>query len=77
MLKAAILSGVGVGMLTEIDILKENSSGELVFVPLNDRKIPLSVLSLVSLSGRTLSVSAALMVQHLSTAMLSQPAPSI
>ena len=56
-------------MLTEIDVAAEIEAGELVYIPLSDNGVPLSVLSLVSASGRTLSAPASLLLQALAKAM--------
>jgi len=42
----------------------ELAEGKLVFVPLAETNIPLSMLSLISVSGRTLSVPASLLLNH-------------
>ena len=76
-IKSLASAGLGVGMLTALDAMAEIGTGELVFVPLSGKHIPLSVLSVISASGRTLSVPAAIMTQHLSNAMLAQNAPNI
>ena len=62
-------AGAGVAMLTEIDVATEIAAGDLVFIPLNDAAVPLSVLSLVTASGRTLSAPASLLLQALAKAM--------
>ena len=66
MIRAMARQGVGVGMLTAVDVLADLSSGALVFLPLTDPKVPLSVLTAVSSAGRSLSVPAGLLLQHLS-----------
>lgn len=76
-IKSLVTAGLGVGMLTAIDAMAEISAGEFVFVPLAGKHIPLSVLSVISASDRTLSVPASLMVQQLSNAMNAQNAPNI
>ena len=69
MIKKLVKAGVGVGMLTQIDIAAELASGELVFIPLSEPGIPLSVLSLITASGRTLSAPASLLLQAVSKDM--------
>lgn len=76
-IKASVSSGIGIGVLNHIDVWKEVGNAELVFLPFGDLKIPLSVLSAVSLAGRALSSPAALLMQHISVVMTSQGAPSI
>jgi len=65
-IKSLISQNVGVGLLTSIDVLGEVRLGELVYVPLAHREVPVSYLSLVVSAGRQLSTAAALVVQHLS-----------
>jgi DNA-binding transcriptional LysR family regulator len=77
LIKTLVLQGMGVGLLTAIDAFAEIERGELVFTPLAEEKAPLSVLSLISGSGRALSVSASLLLQHLAAAMLAEPALSV
>jgi DNA-binding transcriptional LysR family regulator len=76
-IKTLALEGMGIGLLTSMDAFAEIDRGDLVFRPLAEEKVPLSVLSLVSGSGRPLSVSASLLLQHLGGAMMSEPAVSI
>ena len=76
-IKSLVKAGMGVGTLTALDAFAEINNGELVFLPLTDPNLLLSVLCVVSASGRTLSVPASLLLQHLSAAMLAEPAPSI
>jgi DNA-binding transcriptional LysR family regulator len=75
-LKSMILAGVGAGLLTEMDVYCEVRSQSLVFIPLAD-KIPLSVLALVTASGRRLSAPAALMVKEIAAAMMAENAPGL
>lgn len=77
LMKAMVRSGVGVGIMTRLDILAEVRAGELAFVPLAHPKVPLSVLSVVVQSGRALSVAASTFVQHLDAAMIEADAPSV
>jgi DNA-binding transcriptional LysR family regulator len=77
LMKSFILRGLGIGLLTGIDVLDEVRDNKLVFVPLADKGVPLSVLSLITASGRPLSPAAAVLVQHLSRAMATVDAPVI
>jgi DNA-binding transcriptional LysR family regulator len=77
LIKTLVINGVGVGLLTAVDAFAEVESGELVFLPLGQDRIDLSTLSLVSGYGRALSVSASLLLQHLSAAMQAEPGRSI
>ncbi len=76
-IKSLAKAGIGVGLLTRLDAMSEISAGSLVFVALAGKHIPLSVLSVVSASGRALSVPASLLLQHLSAAMMAQDAPNV
>lgn len=69
LMKALIRRGAGVGMLTPMDIGGELEAGELLFVPLSENNVPLSVLSLITAGGRTQSVPASLLVQHIAQMM--------
>jgi DNA-binding transcriptional LysR family regulator len=69
LLKSLVRTGAGVGMLTQLDVDEELKTGELVYVPLAETNVPLSVLSLITAGGRTLSVPASLLVQHIAEIM--------
>lgn len=69
LLKALVRMGAGVGMLTPIDVDGELEAGELVYIPLAESNLPLSVLSLITAGGRTLSMPASLLVQHVAQVM--------
>lgn len=69
LLKALVQTGPGVGLLTRLDVTGEMADGRLAFVPLAEPNIPLSVLSLITASGRTLSVPASLLLNHLAQVM--------
>lgn len=66
LIKSMVMNGMGVGMLTALDVLQEIRSGRLIFVSLDEERTPPSVLCIVSASGRTLSAPASLLLQHLS-----------
>jgi DNA-binding transcriptional LysR family regulator len=68
-MKSMVRCGMGVAILTQINIYQEIDSGELVFIKFSDDKIPLSVFSLLSANNRHLSVPSSLLLQHLSTVM--------
>jgi len=76
MLKTLVLNGIGVGLVTEMDIYAETRAGSLVFVPLQE-SVPMSVLAVITASGRTLSVPASLLVQQLVSAMMQEEVPGI
>jgi DNA-binding transcriptional LysR family regulator len=69
LLKALVQCGPGVGLLTRLDVTGEVADGRLVFLPLAEPNIPLSVLSLITASGRTLSMPASLLLNHLAQVM--------
>lgn len=66
-MKALVARGQGVGLLTRLDVLHE--AGRLAFVPFSDNAVPLSLLSLISASGRSLSPPAALLTRALVAGM--------
>lgn len=76
-MKLMAKTGVGVALLTRLDARAEIRSGTLVFVPFAGKHIPLSVLSVISGSGRALSVPASLLLQHLSAVMMAEDAPNV
>jgi DNA-binding transcriptional LysR family regulator len=58
-----VLRGMGVGLMTEMDADKEIRAGRLVYVPLADKPIPPSVLTLCVNSERQLSLPAATLLE--------------
>jgi len=75
LIKSLVLSGAGIGFLTPIDVAAEVDEGRLRFVPLAQTQLPLSVLSLITASGRTQSTAASLLLNHLSATMAQQAEP--
>jgi DNA-binding transcriptional LysR family regulator len=75
--KSLAARGVGLGLLTAINALREIDAGELKFIPLSDQRLDLFALSLISASGRALSVPASLLVQHLSREMENWDVPVV
>ncbi len=69
LMKSFVRQGLGVAMLTRLDVLDEIRNGELKFVSLDERGIPLSVLSLISSSGRVVPASAKLLIQSITRGM--------
>jgi len=63
LMKELVTRGMGVGLMTEMDAFKEVRTGQLVYLPLADRPIPMSVLSLCVNSERQLSLPAATLLQ--------------
>lgn len=77
MVKSFSASGVGLGIVSALDIMDEVAAGQIVFVPFSDTPAPLSILSLVSAADRTLSVAASLFMGHLSAMMQFGEEPTI
>ncbi len=65
LIKELVIGGIGITLLAQIDVAREIKQGTLVYRPLTGSRIPLSVLSVVSSSGRQLSPPAALLIRHL------------
>lgn len=65
MIKAMVAQRVGIGLLTMVDVVNEVRQQKLVFVPLSDRNLPVSYLSLMVPSNRYMTAAAALMTRHL------------
>ncbi|MET0279357.1 MAG: LysR family transcriptional regulator [Pseudorhodoplanes sp.] len=64
-IKSMVTERTGIALLTFIDVVNEVRLGKLVFVPLADRNLPISYLSLMAPSNRSMTAAAALMVRHL------------
>ena len=64
LIRSMVLGGIGLGLLTPIDVASELEQGLLRYVPLEGSNIPLSVLSLVTASGRPLSPPGSLLIRH-------------
>lgn len=77
LIKSLVIHGAGVGFTTAFDALREIAKGQLVFIPVTGGKIDLSTLSIVSASGRNLSVPASLLIQHLAQTMELEGVPTI
>ncbi|MFC3444260.1 LysR family transcriptional regulator [Sphingobium rhizovicinum] len=76
-IKALARRGVGIGCLTALDAISEIEAGTLIFLPVSDERVDLSTLSIVSAAGRTLSVPASLMIQHLAYMMEDHGVPVV
>ncbi|MBF9263332.1 LysR family transcriptional regulator [Paracidovorax cattleyae] len=63
LMKELVMRGMGVGLMTEMDADKEVRAGQMVYVPLADRPIPPSILSLCVNSERQLSLPATTLLQ--------------
>ncbi|MBB5685721.1 DNA-binding transcriptional LysR family regulator [Sphingobium boeckii] len=69
--------GCGAALVTAIDVFDEVESGGLIFLPFVEEKAPLSNLSLIAASGRSLSIPSSLFIKHLSEVMMNQNEPSV
>jgi len=69
-MKALVLRGQGIGLLTRLDVLSEVKAGTLAFIALRDDAVPLSILSLITASGRSLSPPASLLTRAIVNGML-------
>lgn len=77
LMKLMVSADLGIAILPSLDARDEIAAGSAVWLPLTDHKIPPSILSLVTASGRTLSGSASLLLQHISMAMEAEGAPGV
>lgn len=68
-IKSLVKLGVGSALLTPLDVMGQDDLRDLAYVPLKEDRIPLSVLSLVSRSARSLSVPASLMMNSIAAEM--------
>jgi len=64
-IKSMVAERTGIALLTFIDVVNEVRLGKLVFVPLADRDLPVSYLSLMTSTNRYMTAAAALMTRHL------------
>jgi DNA-binding transcriptional LysR family regulator len=76
-MRTLVKAGLGIGLATQMDIAADETSGSVVFRPIREDGVPLSVLSLVCHSRRALPIPAFLLLNHLSHAMDNHPAPSV
>lgn len=76
-MKALVAEGVGIGWLTEFDIIKEKHDGSLTFIPVDDQGITGSNLSLITAGSRSMSVPASLFCQNIANALASIGAPIV
>jgi DNA-binding transcriptional LysR family regulator len=65
LMKELVMRGMGVGLMTEMDAGKEVQADQLRYIPLADRPIPPSVLTLCVNSERQLSLPVATLLQVL------------
>ena len=62
--KDLIMRGMGIGLLTRMDIWREIENATLVYIPLLDRALQPSVLSLCVAADRQLSLASASLLQY-------------
>jgi DNA-binding transcriptional LysR family regulator len=77
LMKMLVASNLGIAMLTQMDAREEIRAGSVKFVPLSNKGVPLSLLSLITASGRTLSVPASLLIQHIVRSMAEEDVPIV
>jgi DNA-binding transcriptional LysR family regulator len=76
LLKSMIPAMSGIGLLTPVDVIEEVEKGLLVCVPFKEQP-PMSILSLVTSSSRTMSRGASELLKRISAEMARQDAPEI
>lgn len=69
LMKSMIAEGCGVGLLTSLDAAPEIRAGKLVYVPLADRIIAPSSLSLIVAAERQLAIASVLLMRYFAVAM--------
>ena len=69
LMKSLIAEGCGVGLLTNLDAAPEMRSGKLVHVPLADKTVAPSALSLIVAAERQLAVASVLLMRYFAVAM--------
>ena len=77
MLKSLVRGGAGIGVLSAIDVFDEVRRGELLFIPLIDDAVPMSVLTIVSDQRRALSTAASLLLDRMRNSLLEMPSPAL
>lgn len=73
MLKSLVRGGAGVGILSAIDVFDEVRRGELLFIPLIDDAVPMSVLTIISDQRRALTTAASLLMDRVRDRLLEMP----
>jgi DNA-binding transcriptional LysR family regulator len=74
MMRSLIRSGVGIGILSLLDVASDVEEGRLAFVPLQGRLVKPLTLALCVAPRRQLSPAAQLVIQRLTLAMSRAPA---
>ena len=69
-MKALVRSGMGVSVMSSLDVRFELENGLLAFRPLVGRGLPMANYSIFSANGRTLSAPAALLLHYIASAMM-------
>jgi len=67
--KALVRKGLGVAVMSPLEVALEREAGLLNYVPLVGRGLMMANYSTFTAAGRTLSAAASLMVQHLAAGM--------
>lgn len=70
MIKSLVLEGVGLGILSRLDAMKEILSGELAFVPISNRDVSPLTLALCVDQARQLSGAARLVIAEVEKTFL-------
>ena len=70
MIKSLVLEGVGLGILSMLDVMKEVTSGELAFVPISNRDVSPLTLALCVDQARQLSGAARLVIAEVEKTFL-------
>lgn len=68
MIKSLVLAGVGIGLLTSLDVASEMRSGELAFTPITDAVVRPLTLALCVVPSRQLSAAANLVLGRIEIA---------
>lgn len=75
MVKSLVRTGAGIGFVATLDVRSELEAGQFRLIPLRERNVPLSVLSLVRHASRSLPSPATLLANHLAQFMRTQEGP--
>jgi DNA-binding transcriptional LysR family regulator len=73
MMKSLVRAGVGVGVLSSIDVMDEAAAGELAFVPISDSMLKPLTLALCVARARQLSAAASLFLARVEEVLTTPP----
>lgn len=70
MIKSLVIEGVGIGVLSALDVIEETTRGELAFIPISNHDLPPLTLALCVDHARQLSGASRLLISELEKAFI-------